>query len=109
MTWRLRAALAALLLATQAFGQAPFPSKPLRIVVPFPPGGAVDPLVRALANGMSERLGQPVVVDNRPGATGAIGMSACAKSGADGYTLCFVTSDGMTVLPALGGPLPSAR
>ena len=106
MTWRLRAALAALLLATQAIAQTPFPSKPLRIVVPFPPGGAVDPLVRALANGMAERLGQPVVVDNRPGATGAIGMSACAKSGADGYTLCFVTSDGMTVLPALGGPLP---
>src|SRR3954469_6426389 len=102
-----RAALAALLLALagQAVGQS-FPSKPLRIIVPFPPGGAVDPLVRALANGMTERLGQSVIVDNRPGATGTLGMNACAKSAADGYTLCFVTSDGMTVIPALGAPLP---
>jgi tripartite-type tricarboxylate transporter receptor subunit TctC len=78
----------------------------LRIIVPFPPGGAVDPLVRALANGMTERLAQPVIVENRPGATGTIGMNACAKSAPDGYTLCFVTSDGMTVIPALGAALP---
>jgi tripartite-type tricarboxylate transporter receptor subunit TctC len=93
-------------IATQALAQASFPSKPLRIIVPFPPGGAVDPLVRALANGLTERVGPPVVVDNRPGATGTIGMNACAKSPPDGYTLCFVTSDGMTVVPALGIPLP---
>lgn len=105
---RVRAALAALLLAAaaQAIGQSPFPSKPLRVIVPFPPGGAVDPLVRALGNGMSERLGQPVIVENRPGATGTVGMNACAKSAPDGYTLCFVTSDGITVIPALGAPLP---
>jgi len=102
-----RAALAALLLAVaaQAVGQS-FPSKPLRIIVPFPPGGAVDPLVRALASGMTDRLGQTVIADNRPGATGTVGMNACAKSAADGYTLCFVTSDGMVVLPALGATLP---
>jgi tripartite-type tricarboxylate transporter receptor subunit TctC len=91
-------------IATQALAQ--FPSKPLHIIVPFPPGGAVDPLVRALANGLTERVGQPVVVDNRPGATGTIGMNACAKSAPDGYTICFVTSDGMSVVPALGMPLP---
>ena len=91
---------------TQALAQSSFPAKPARIIVPFPPGGAVDPLVRALANGLSERLGQPVIVENRPGATGTIGMNACAKSAADGYTLCFVTSDGMSVIPALGGALP---
>lgn len=96
--------LAAAFAATQALAQ--FPSKPLHIIVPFPPGGAVDPLVRALANGLTERVGQPVVVDNRPGATGTIGMNACAKSAPDGYTLCFVTSDGMTVVPALGMTLP---
>jgi tripartite-type tricarboxylate transporter receptor subunit TctC len=96
--------LLAALVATQALAQ--FPSKPLHIIVPFPPGGAVDPLVRALANGLTERMGQSVVVDNRPGATGTIGMNACAKSPPDGYTLCFVTSDGMTVVPALGMALP---
>jgi tripartite-type tricarboxylate transporter receptor subunit TctC len=95
-----------LVIAAAAHAQLSFPSKPLRIIVPFPPGGAVDPLVRALANGMTERLGQPVVVENRPGATGTIGMNACAKSAPDGYTLCFVTSDGMTVIPALGSALP---
>jgi tripartite-type tricarboxylate transporter receptor subunit TctC len=98
------AVLLAVFIATQALAQ--FPSKPLHIIVPFPPGGAVDPLVRALANGLTERVGQPVVVDNRPGATGTIGMSACAKSAPDGYTICFVTSDGMSVVPALGMPLP---
>jgi tripartite-type tricarboxylate transporter receptor subunit TctC len=91
---------------SHALAQAAFPSKPLRIIVPFPPGGAVDPLVRALANGMTERLGQTVIADNRPGATGTVGMNACAKSAPDGYTLCFVTSDGMVVIPALGAPLP---
>lgn len=103
----MRAVLAlVLVIAAAAHAQSPFPSKPLRIIVPFPPGGAVDPLVRALANGMTERLAQPVVVENRPGATGTIGMNACAKSAPDGYTLCFVTSDGMTVIPALGAALP---
>jgi tripartite-type tricarboxylate transporter receptor subunit TctC len=103
----LRAFLAiVLVIAGAAHAQSSFPSKPLRIIVPFPPGGAVDPLVRALANGMTERLSQPVLVENRPGATGTIGMNACAKSAADGYTLCFVTSDGMTVIPALGAALP---
>ncbi len=105
MTRALAAVLAALAVSA-ALAQAPFPSKPLHIIVPFPPGGAVDPLVRALANGLTERIGQPVVVENRPGATGTIGMNACAKSPPDGYTLCFVTSDGMTVVPALGMPLP---
>lgn len=96
--------LVAAFIATQALAQ--FPSKPLHIIVPFPPGGAVDPLVRALAYGLGERLSKPVIVENRPGATGTVGMNACAKSSADGYTLCFVTSDGMSVIPALSGGLP---
>ncbi|HET7366591.1 MAG TPA: tripartite tricarboxylate transporter substrate binding protein [Burkholderiales bacterium] len=100
------AVLLAVAAGAHALAESSFPAKPLRIIVPFPPGGAVDPLVRALANGMTERLAQPVVVENRPGATGTIGMNACAKSAADGYTLCFVTSDGMTVIPALGSVLP---
>ena len=98
-------ALLAALASSIALAQA-LPPKPLHIIVPFPPGGAVDPLVRALASGLAERIGQPVIVDNRPGATGTIGMNACAKSPPDGTTLCFVTSDGMTVIPALGMQLP---
>src|ERR671934_2389001 len=100
------AALLAIAAMAPALAQAPFPSKPLHIIVPFPPGGAVDPLVRALASGLTERIGEPVIVENRPGATGTIGMNACAKSPPDGYTVCFVTSDGMTVIPALGIALP---
>ena len=106
MKARILAVLLALAASAHTHAQSPFPSKPLRVIVPFPPGGAVDPLVRALANGMTERLGQPVIVENRPGATGTIGMNVCAKSAPDGYTFCFVTSDGMTVIPALGGALP---
>ena len=74
--------------------------------MPFPAGGAVDPLVRGLSNGLTTRLGQPVLVENRPGATGTIGMAACAKSPPDGYTLCFVTSDGLIVVPSLRTDLP---
>jgi tripartite-type tricarboxylate transporter receptor subunit TctC len=103
---RAAAVLLVIAASAHALAQSSFPSKPLRIIVPFPPGGAVDPLVRALANGLTERIGQSVIVENRPGATGTIGMNACAKSPPDGYTLCFVTSDGMTVIPALGVPLP---
>ena len=108
MSALLRCIMAALIMAPAAptHAQGSFPSKPVRIIVPFPPGGAVDPLVRALANGMTERLGQSVIVENRPGATGTLGMNVCAKSPPDGYTVCFVTSDGMTVIPALGIALP---
>lgn len=97
---------AAVLAAAPAAAQDAYPAKPIRIIVPFPAGGAVDPLVRGLSNGLSARLGQPVLVENRPGATGTIGMGACAKSPPDGYTLCFVTSDGLTVVPNLRGDLP---
>ena len=101
-----------ILIALALSGAAPvpaqesYPEKPVRIIVPFPAGGAVDPLVRALAHGMSERIGQSVLVENRPGATGTIGMSACAKAAPDGYTLCFVTSDGISVIPHLRTNLP---
>jgi tripartite-type tricarboxylate transporter receptor subunit TctC len=98
--------VAALVVATPGLAQEPYPTKPIRVIVPFPAGGAVDPLVRGLSSGLNARLGQPVVVENRPGATGTIGMAACAKSPPDGYTLCFVTSDGLTVVPSLRSDLP---
>lgn len=81
-------ALAALALFT-ASAQTPdaYPSKPLRIVVPFPPGGSIDMVARMIGQKLSEELKQPVIVDNRPGASGNIGMDHVAKSAADGYTL----------------------
>ena len=68
-----------------------YPSKPVRLIIPFPPGGSNDLVARAVASQLSERLGQSVVVDNRGGGGGTIGMNAAAKSPADGYTLLLVS------------------
>lgn len=70
-------------------GAAGFPSKPITIVVPAPPGGATDALARVLGDELSRRLGQPVVVENRPGASGMIGTQAVARAAPDGHTLLF--------------------
>jgi tripartite-type tricarboxylate transporter receptor subunit TctC len=77
-----------------------WPSKPVRFMVPFPPGGSVDPLARLTGARMNAALGQPFVVDNRAGASGAIGTAIAAKSTADGYTYVFVF-DTHAVNPAL--------
>ncbi len=77
---------AAALVAPLAAAQA-FPSKPIKIIVPYSPGGTTDLLARLVGQKLSERLGQPVVVDNKPGANGMIGSDLVAKSPADGYTL----------------------
>ena len=78
-------------LAPLAFGQA-YPSKPVRIIVPYAPGGTVDAVARTLAVRLSEQMGQPFVVENRAGASGAIGSDVVAKSPADGYTLLMQAS-----------------
>src|SRR3970040_1391718 len=74
------------LLSASFFAQA-YPSKPIRYIVPFPPGGSSDLIARAIAPKMSERLGQPIVVENRPGAGGMLGVDAVAKAEPDGYVI----------------------
>jgi len=78
-----------------------FPSKPMRLVVPYPPGGVTDILGRALAQLMGDQLGQTVIVDNRPGAGGAIGTDAIAKSAPDGYTFGLGASSTHVLNPML--------
>jgi tripartite-type tricarboxylate transporter receptor subunit TctC len=97
----LAAALASGLLASPfAFAQA-WPSKPIKIIVNFPPGGAADQLARAIGQPLSESLGQPVVVENRGGANGNIGGEAVAKSAPDGYTLLMSSGGMVSVNPHL--------
>ena len=81
-----------------AFGQT-YPSKTVRLVVGWPPGGAADGIARPLALKLSDALGRPVVVDNRPGATGTIGATLVAKSAPDGYTLLLGTSNELVLSP----------
>lgn len=83
-----------------------YPSKPVRLVVPFPPGGSTDILGRALAQKLSESWGQPFIVDNRPGAGGTIGADQAAKAPADGYTLLMAHIGTLAVAPALYPKLP---
>lgn len=86
----LLASLAALLGHMPAASSAePYPERPVHAVVPYPPGGVNDILVRLMAPGLSKALGQPVIIDNRPGANGIIGNNYVAKSAPDGYTLLF--------------------
>ena len=96
---RLVLAVAAALAAVVAGGQTPeaFPSKPVRIIVAFPPGGGTDIVARVLGQKLSEAWGQPVVVENRAGAAGIIGTELAAKSPADGYTLFMGTLGNLAV------------
>ena len=91
---------------TAAPAPAGWPGKPIRLVVPFPAGGSVDSTSRALAQKLTEQLGQPVIVDNRPGAGGNIGMDVVAKSPPDGYTLGMGALSTHAVNPALFAKTP---
>ena len=92
--------------ALDAFAQDRFPSRPIRLVVPYPPGGGADFTGREMAQKLTEVWGQQVVVDNRPGAATAIGHTIVARSLPDGYTLGLGSAGGMVVNPAMGTQLP---
>jgi tripartite-type tricarboxylate transporter receptor subunit TctC len=85
--------------------QAPYPSKPIRLVVPLPPGGGVDNLARILADRLAAPLGQPVVIENRPGANGMIGAEAVARAAPDGYTM-MVISNAFAIAPVALANVP---
>jgi tripartite-type tricarboxylate transporter receptor subunit TctC len=102
MKIRILPALAAILataLAPLARAQAPWPSHPVRMVVPFPAGGPTDVMTRLLSDRLGEALGQPVVIENKPGAGGTIGADFVAKSPGDGYTILMATGSTHSVAP----------
>jgi tripartite-type tricarboxylate transporter receptor subunit TctC len=107
MTGGWTVALAACLVAwAGAPGAQTYPVKPVRLVIPYPPGGGSDTIGRPLAQKLAEGLGQQVVVDNRGGANGNIGMEAVARSAPDGYTLVFALSAQLAINPGLYQKLP---
>ncbi|MCX7312446.1 MAG: tripartite tricarboxylate transporter substrate-binding protein, partial [Alphaproteobacteria bacterium] len=97
---------AAVIAASPAFAQSEYPDKPVRIVVPFPAGSATDIVSRLMAQKFSNKLGQQFIVENRPGASGNLGVDIVAKSPPDGTTLGLITASTHGVTPALGTKLP---
>lgn len=83
-----------------------YPSKPIRVIIPYVAGGVLDVLMRTLNQVVSESIGQPVLIDNRPGASSQISLSACAKSAPDGYTICTTSGEGMSFGPNFFASLP---
>lgn len=90
------------LLPTVASTQPKYPSRTVRIIVPFPPGGGADLIARLLSPHLHELLGQPFVVENRAGAAGRIGTALAAKADADGYTLLMTTESSLVIAPHMG-------
>ncbi|HZQ63118.1 MAG TPA: tripartite tricarboxylate transporter substrate-binding protein, partial [Casimicrobiaceae bacterium] len=101
------ALLASLLLPAWAAGPSPaYPVKPVHIVVPYPPGGSADLIGRMIGDKLSKSMGQPFVVENKPGATGAIGSEFVARADPDGYTLLVAIADTHAINPAVVPKLP---
>jgi tripartite-type tricarboxylate transporter receptor subunit TctC len=100
---------ATLLAAASAFAQSAFPSRPLKIIVPAPPAGAADTATRVIARHMETTLGQPVVVENRPGAAATIGLQLLAKSPADGYTIGLASVAGTAIVSLTNTSVPDLR
>jgi tripartite-type tricarboxylate transporter receptor subunit TctC len=107
--WRDSVMLTALAVSFAVAGgvhaQAPYPTKPIRLIVPYPPGAGTDFTARALGERIIEALGQQVVIDSRPGASATVGHGLVAKSAPDGSTLILAATGGMVSAPALGFPV----
>jgi tripartite-type tricarboxylate transporter receptor subunit TctC len=86
----------------------PYPSRPIKLLVPYPPGGSPDLIARALSISLGEKLGQPVAVENRTGANGMVATEAVARSAADGYTLLLASDGPLVITPLLKGESPHA-
>src|SRR4051812_34584821 len=101
------------LLVTMAIGLAaapalaqPYPSKPVHFIVPYPPGGNTDIVARIYAEKLSQRLGQPVVIDNRGGAAGTLGVGIATKAANDGYTIVIGDLGSMVIAPLANPAIP---
>ena len=95
-----------LLLLSGSVWAQPYPSRPVRLLVPNPPGGATDTLARVFAPRLGEALGQPVVVENRPGSNGNLAMEATARAAPDGYTLLLCADAQIVIGPHLYAKMP---
>jgi tripartite-type tricarboxylate transporter receptor subunit TctC len=109
--WASRAAAAAAIILTAGFSgvalaQAGYPDKPVRLIVPFPPGGGTDLLGRVVADKLSSTLGWKVVVENKAGAGGTVGLDAAAKAKPDGYTLVVAQTSNLSIAPSIMSGLP---
>src|SRR5687767_2792826 len=100
------AALVACTCSTAADAQSSYPARPIRFIVPIPPGGGTDILARLVANKLTESLGWHIVIDNRGGAGGNIGLDAAAKAAPDGYTMVMGQTSNLAINPALYSKLP---
>jgi tripartite-type tricarboxylate transporter receptor subunit TctC len=93
--------MTALLAAHPTVAQAPYPTRPVSYIIPLPPGGAMDVLARGVARGLTDAMGQQVLVENRPGANMHIAAGACARAKPDAHTFCMINNDNMVILPHL--------
>src|SRR5438046_317837 len=96
-----KAALALALLVCAGSALSQYPSKPIRFIVGFPPGGSADPTTRIIGAALAQQLGQPVVVENRPGADSAIAAEMMTRQPPDGYTIMFASTSALTAAVAL--------
>lgn len=106
LTRRLALACAALACSTMVHAADNWPSRPLKIVVPYPPGGSSDIIARSISQQLSESLKQPVIVENKPGANGNLGADIVAKSSPDGYTLLLCDLGALAISPSIYTKLP---